>query len=77
MARFDPKRSYEFNKYSVGNVQYPGGSPNGGKRLDPLGYQQRDLAAKSRMNAILRRLKAKKAGNYMSSAYQGTKGPLS
>lgn len=60
-------RPYDFNKYGVGNIRYPGGSPNGGMKLDPMGYQERNLKLKSRNNAILRRLKAGLQRQYMSS----------
>lgn len=64
-------RFRDFNPYSVGNPTYPGGSPNGGTKLDPMGYQERDLKTKARRNAILRRIKASQSGRYMSSDYLG------
>lgn len=57
--------------YLVGNRVYgPGGRPfpNIGPS-DPLGYKERDLKYKARRNALLRRLKAKQKGNFMSSDY--------
>lgn len=65
----DPKRFRDYNKYSVGNVRYPGGSPNGGMKLDPMGYKERDAEHKAKANASLRRLKAKFSGHTMSSDY--------
>lgn len=60
-------RMRDFNKYSVGNVVYPGGSPNKGMKLDPTGYKERDT--KNRVAAARRRLMAKKQGRLMSSDY--------
>jgi hypothetical protein len=61
-----------FNKYAAGAKTYGSGRsfPTIGP-VDPLGYRERDLQQKARMQAILNRLKAVQSGNYMSSAYLG------
>lgn len=61
-----------FNKYAAGNKVYGGGrsNPTSGP-VDKLGYRERDLATRARRNAVLRRLKAKQAGRFMSSDYLG------
>lgn len=60
----------QFNKYAAGRKMYGGGRdvPNVGPAgpAGVLGYQERDLQMKARKNALLRRLKAQQAGNYMS-----------
>ncbi len=66
MARF-----YDYNKYSVGNIRYPGRGPNSGMKLDPRGYEERDVKTKAKTNAILRRLKASQAGRFLSADYLG------
>lgn len=60
------KRPYDANPYAVGNVVYNGGnrSPHSGKKLDPLGYADRDRRAKVRRNAVLRRIKASNTKNF-------------
>jgi len=54
--------------YQVGKRIYGGGRPfpNIGPS-DPMGYRERDLAASARRSAILRRMKARKSGKFMSS----------
>jgi hypothetical protein len=53
--------------YAVGNKIYGGGRsfPNLGPS-DKMGYRERDLKHAARRAALLRRLKAKQKGNYMS-----------
>lgn len=62
--------AYNFNPYSVGNKIYGGGRsfPTSGP-VDPTGYRERDLQTKARRDAILRRMKAQIAGNYMSADF--------
>lgn len=57
-----------FNSYSAGNKLYGGGrsNPTNGP-VDKSGYAERDRIAKAKRNAMLRRLKARQAGRYMSS----------
>ena len=57
----------QFLPYLVGNKVYGGGRsfPNLGPS-DPLGYRERDLKAAARRSALLRRLKARASGNYLS-----------
>lgn len=43
--------------------------------VDKMGYRERDLAVRSRRNALLRRIKAGAQNKYMSSAWLG--GPRS
>jgi len=62
-----------FNPYSAGNKQYPGGSPNGGV-VDPSGYYERDRQLKARNNAILQRLKAQIGGRFMSQQWLNPNG---
>lgn len=59
-----------FNRYAAGAKTYGSGRsfPTIGP-VDPLGYRERDLQKKARMQAILNRLKAMQSGNFMSSAY--------
>lgn len=59
-----------YSPYLVGNRVYGGGSyaPNIGP-VDPSGYRTRDLMAKARRNAMLRKLKAQVSGDYMSADY--------
>lgn len=54
--------------YLVGDRVYGGGRkfPNLGPS-DPLGYRERDLKHKARRDALLRRMKARQKGNYMSA----------
>lgn len=65
-------RPYDFNSYAAGNKVYGAGrsNPTSGP-VDKLGFRERDLAAKARRNAILRRLKARQGGKFMSSASLG------
>lgn len=57
----------QYLPYTVGNKIYGGGRsfPNIGPS-DPLGYRERDLKAKARRAAILRKLKAQQSGDYRS-----------
>lgn len=61
-----------YNEYAAGSKVYGMGSdaPTMG-RVDPLGYRQRDLQAKARRNAVLRRLKAANNKDYMSADWLG------
>lgn len=59
-----------FDKLAAGNKVYGGGRPMPTVGpVDPMGYAERDRAAKAQRNAILRRLKAGQTQNYFSSAY--------
>ncbi len=67
-------RQYDYNKYAAGNIRYPGGGgPNKGKTLDKSGYKKRDATTKSKMNALLRRMKAARTSRFMSADYLGSK----
>lgn len=61
-----------FNSYSAGEKVYGSGRsfPTMGA-VDKTGYQERELKAKARKNAILKRMQATQNGNYMSSEYLG------
>lgn len=63
--------SSSFNPYAAGKKQYSSifGAPNVGPVSDKSGYIDRDLAAKSKRNALLRRLRAGIKGNFMSSEF--------
>lgn len=63
-------RKQSFNPYSAGKKLYSSGidAPNIGP-VDKLGYIERDSVAKSRRNALLKRLKAAQSGNLISSEY--------
>lgn len=67
MAYFSTQQR-DINPYAVGNRIYGGGRsfPNIGPS-DPMGYAERDLKTKARRDAILRRMKAQKDGNFMSA----------
>lgn len=59
-----------FNPYSAGDKSYGGGRPMPTiGAVDPMGYQERDLMARARRNAILARLKAGASGDFASAAY--------
>lgn len=57
-----------FNPYAAGAKRYGGGRsmPTVGA-VDKTGYRVRDNIAKTRRNALLRRMKASNTKNYMSS----------
>jgi len=65
-----------FNPYAAGAKQY---GPSGGTQatMGPVssegmqGYQQRDQEQRARREAVLKRMQAAQAGNYMSQAYLG------
>ncbi len=61
----------QYNPYLVGDKVYGGGrdAPNIGP-VDPTGHRERDLKYQARRQAIQRRLKALKDGNYMSPDVQ-------
>ena len=61
------KSNKQYLPYLVGGKVYGGGRsfPNIGPS-DPTGYKERDLKQAARRSALLRRLKAKQKGNYMS-----------
>ena len=57
-----------FSNYAAGNKVYGGGRPNPTSGpVDKSGYAERDRRAKAKRNAMLRRLKARQSGRYMSS----------
>ena len=66
-----PKQPYSYNPYGVGNKIYGGGRsfPTSGP-VDKSGYRKRDLKARTRRNAILRRLKARHSKRYASADAQ-------
>jgi hypothetical protein len=55
------------NAYATGNKVYGAGrsNPTMGP-VDPSGYRERDLATKTRRNAMLRRMQAQNKGNFNS-----------
>lgn len=57
-----------FNNYTAGNKVYGGGrsNPTNGP-VDKTGYAERDRLALVKRNAMLRRMKARQSGRYMSS----------
>jgi hypothetical protein len=57
----------QYLPYAVGKKIYGGGRsfPNIGPS-DKLGYRERDLKAKAKRSAMLRRLQAKRKGQHMS-----------
>lgn len=68
-------RGASFNKYSAGKKRYGGGrdAPNIGPS-DKSGYKDRDLKARARRSAMLKRIKAGQRGRYMSSDYLSPEG---
>lgn len=56
----------EFTPYAAGRKFYGMGRsfPTAGK-VDPMGYKTRDLAANTRKNAVMRRLKSLQSGRIM------------
>lgn len=60
-------KAYDFQAYAAGNKLYGSGrsAPNIGP-VDKLGYRERDATNRAKRNAMLRRLKANNAKNYMS-----------
>lgn len=58
----------QYNPYSAGGKIYGGGrdAPNLGP-VDPTGHNERDLKYQARRDAMLRRLKARQAGNFGSA----------
>lgn len=64
---------YDFNAYAAGNKIYGAGRsfPNLGPTSDPQGYRERDLAARAKRNALLRRLQAQNSGRFMSAPWLG------
>ncbi len=56
------------NPYATGYKVYGAGrsNPTMGP-VDPMGYRERDLATRTRRNALLRRMKANASKNYNSS----------
>lgn len=67
MADFS-RRTSGINPYIAGGKVYGGGRsfPTMGP-VDKLGYRERDMKAKARRSAILRRLKATQSGKYASA----------
>jgi hypothetical protein len=64
-----------FNSYAAGNKVYGGiglgrNAPNIGPS-DKTGYKERDAEVKLKKEAMMRLLKAKQKGNYLSSAWLG------
>lgn len=55
-----------FNPYAAGNKQY-GATPNIGPMRDKTPFQERDMNATTKRNAMLRRLKARGARRFMSA----------
>lgn len=63
-------RQQGFNQYAAGAKQYgTQGSPNLGPAGGDAqqGYAERDMEARARRNAMLRRMKAGQSGNFMNS----------
>lgn len=66
-------QDYNFNSYSAGNKVYglEGRSNPTSGPVDILGYRTRDLANRTKRNALLRRLKRNNSKQYMSSDWLG------
>lgn len=60
-----------FNKYAAGNKPTTGVSPNVGPMADKTPFQERDRSAMAQRNALLKRLRARSSGNYLSSPNLG------
>ena len=60
-----------FNPYGAGQKIYGSGrsAPNIGPTQSPEGYRTRDMAARTRRQALLKRLQAGQRGRYMSEDY--------
>lgn len=60
-----------FNKYAAGRKVYGGGrdapnvGPTGAEGV--VGYKERDAKLRLKRNALIKKMKAKASGNYMSS----------
>lgn len=67
--------AYDFQSYAAGNKVYGGGRsfPHRGP-VSKLGYRERDAANRLRRNAMLRRMKKKQSGNFMSQDALGGRG---
>lgn len=65
---YTPRSKQGFNPYAAGDKIYGSGRsfPTSGP-VDKLGYRERDMKAKARRNAILRRLKATQSGKHASA----------
>lgn len=60
-----------YTPYAAGSKTYGLGastSPHAGGPLDKSGYQERDMLAQARKDAVLRKMKAMQNGQMMSSA---------
>lgn len=59
-----------YTPYAAGYKLYGGGrsNPTSGP-VDKAGYQQRELLNRAKRDAVLRRMQAEQAGNFMSPAY--------
>jgi hypothetical protein len=63
-------RGMAFQKYAAGAKQYGmQGAPNVGPTNSPEGYDERDLQARMKRNAMLRRMQAGQQGAYMRPAW--------
>ena len=65
---YNSQSKRDLRPYAVGKRVYGGGRsfPNIGPS-DPLGYKERDAKAAARRSAMLRRMKARASGRYMSA----------
>lgn len=69
MLSFDKPDAY--TPYAAGPKTYGLGAstaPHAGGPLDKAGYQERDMLAQARKDAVLRKMKAMQGGQMMSSA---------
>lgn len=58
-----------YTPYAAGAKTYGMGRPNPTSGpVDNQGYQERDMRARARQNAILSRMKNQQSGNYMNPA---------
>jgi hypothetical protein len=64
-------RTQTFNPYGAGRKVYGSGrsAPNIGPTSSPEGYRTRDMTARARRLAMLKRLKSGQQGRYMSDDY--------
>lgn len=70
-------RGANFQPYGAGNKQYGlsgRSAPNIGPVANREGYRERDLKAKATRNAMLRRMKARRQGRFMSDDYLDPQG---
>lgn len=64
-----PDRPNAYTPYAAGYKLYGGGRSNPTQGpVEKEGYREREVLNRARRNAVLRRMQAEQAGNYMSPA---------